>query len=287
MKILSYLRYLGFALIVITPVRAAQIYVDHCRGINVDVNIEVFNGNDSAMLIPYQTAKMNTNAQNRLDCAANQGSCKLRMWPSTSPKEHAKVYTLSHDSNFYFCNILGNNSLPEIMELRNSCSNAWLCRGEYAPRPIPSSIPSGVPLNQIVSIKSQNYPGMCLKHENFKMYLRACDYNSNDFKFEVVPGLLDGDTKISFESVSHRGYYLRHSNFKIRMDSLATSTDKTQLKADASFWAVDSYADESKFAFRVPFFDNLYIRHKNFEFIIDNVQSELDTLDTSFEFIVH
>ncbi|WP_018693339.1 AbfB domain-containing protein [Algicola sagamiensis] len=266
---------------------AAQIYADHCRGINVDVNIEIFNGNDSAMWIPYGKAKMGVNAQNRLDCARNQGSCKLRMWPVTSPKQHAKVYTLSHDSRFYFCNILGNNSLPEILPLRGSCSNAWLCRGEYPPRPIPDHISSDVPLNQIISLRSQNYPNMCLKHENFQMYLRPCDFNNNDFKFEVVPGLLDSDNKISFESVSHRGYYLRHKSYKMRMDKLSSSTDKLQLKSDASFWAVQSYADLNRFAFRIPFTDNLYLRHKNYAFIIDNVQTELDTKDTSFEFVVH
>ena len=265
---------------------SGQVYVDHCNGINVAVNIEVFNGNDRAMWIPYQKAKMSTGDQNRLECAPRSNSCKLRMWPVTSPKEHAKEYTFSHGQHFYFCNILGNNSLPEVLKLRDSCSNAWLCRGEYAPRPIPSHIRDDVPVGQIVSIRSQNYPNMCLKHENFSMYLRPCDAVSDDFKFEIHAGLLDSHNKISFESVSHRGYYLRHKNGKMRMDSLATSSDALQLKADASFWAVDSYADTSRIALRIPFTQNLYMRHKNYQFIIDNVQSELDTLDTSFDLVV-
>ncbi|ASP40206.1 hypothetical protein CHH28_16660 [Bacterioplanes sanyensis] len=266
---------------------AGQVYVDHCNGIDVAVNIEVFNGNDRAMWIPYQKAKMSTGDQNRLECAPRSNSCKLRMWPVTSPKEHAKVYSFGHGQHFYFCNMVGNNSLPEILKLRGSCSNAWLCRGEYPPRPIPSTVRDDVPMSQIVSIRSQNYPNMCLKHENYAMHLRPCDANSNDFKFEVKAGLLDSHNKISFESVSHRGFYLRHQNNKLRMDSLANSGDALQLKADASFWAVDSYADSKRFAFRAPFTQNLYIRHKNYQFILDNIQSELDTLDASFDLIVH
>ncbi len=83
--------------------------------------------------------------------------------------------------------------------------------------------------------------------------------------FRMTFGLADG-TCISLESVEKPGYFLRHSNFALRLDRYQNTI---LFKKDATFKPLTGLADKMCLSFMSTNFPNYYIRHRNFSLYLD------------------
>jgi hypothetical protein len=84
-----------------------------------------------------------------------------------------------------------------------------------------------------VSIESVNYPGYYLRHSGFDFSLAPDDGTSAfaaDATFRQVAGLADAGLA-SFQSYNHPDRYIRHYNYLLRLDPVATATER----GDATF----------------------------------------------------
>ncbi|WP_350340471.1 AbfB domain-containing protein [Paenibacillus hexagrammi] len=71
------------------------------------------------------------------------------------------------------------------------------------------------------------------KHYNYQLVLNkddGTDQFKQDATFYRVQGLADS-SKVSYHSYNFPTYYIRHFNYKLRIDPIATTTDKQ----DATF----------------------------------------------------
>ncbi|GAA1036013.1 hypothetical protein GCM10009557_45580 [Virgisporangium ochraceum] len=84
-----------------------------------------------------------------------------------------------------------------------------------------------------VSFESVNFPGYYLRHYNYDLSLARNEGTAAfaaDATFRRVAGLADGSA-VSFQSYNFPDRYLRHFNYLLRIDPVATATDR----ADATF----------------------------------------------------
>lgn len=90
------------------------------------------------------------------------------------------------------------------------------------------------------------------------------DQDRADCRFRIVPGLSDPQS-ISFESVNYPGYYLRHQDFRIKLQQ---RTSDLLFALDSTFRRVPGLADTSAFSFESVNYPGYFIRHRGFEMLI-------------------
>ena len=123
-----------------------------------------------------------------------------------------------------------------------------------------------------------------IRHAGFVGRIGRVDteQDSKDAKFRSVRGL--AGTCMSFESTNLRGYYLRHSHWRL---VLAKRTGDRQFNEDATFCMEyglnQGGRDHSTVSFKSFNFSDRYIRHRNFELWLDPVEnSDRFRLDATF-----
>ncbi|KAJ3423537.1 alpha-l-arabinofuranosidase b [Anaeramoeba flamelloides] len=88
---------------------------------------------------------------------------------------------------------------------------------------------------------------------------------------------------VSFESKNFPGYYLIHSNFRMRIEKLSNEKEPEFFKKDCSFKIVSGLADESFKSFESINYPGYYIRHKNFHLYLEQNTEELFKKDCTFK----
>src|SRR5947209_20361692 len=97
------------------------------------------------------------------------------------------------------------------------------------------------------SFKSKNFPTRYIHHRDSPMFVEAGDVElfKSETMFVVRSGLSD-QSLVSLESVKHPGWFLRHYNYRIRLDSYDGGN---QFRRDATFRPRDGLADPSGISF--------------------------------------
>lgn len=139
---------------------------------------------------------------------------------------------------------------------------------------------------QRISVETYNRPNEFIRHRNSLGFITPVRtlLDANDATFYRWQGLNGRSDCVSFESVNHRGRYLRHSGFRIRLDPFVNSQ---LFKNDATFCPRPSLIRDSRFvSFESSNFPNRYIRHRNGELHIDlRSIGSLYERDASFRFV--
>jgi non-reducing end alpha-L-arabinofuranosidase len=133
-----------------------------------------------------------------------------------------------------------------------------------------------------VRLKAYNFPDHFVRHLNRVGRIDPYPFDPfRDQMWQMVPGLAD-PAGVSFQSVSHPGNYLRHSNFAMRLDP----NDNTALfRADATFYRTPGLADAGWSSFRSFNFPTRHLRHTGFLLRIDPISaasSPTDRQDATF-----
>jgi hypothetical protein len=133
-----------------------------------------------------------------------------------------------------------------------------------------------------VRLKSSNFPDHFVRHANNIGRIDPYPFDPyQDQMWRMVPGLADS-TGVSFESVNRPGFYLRHSNFVIRLDQ---NNNGSAFRADATFQRTAGLADSSWTSFRSFNFPERFLRHSGFALRIDPLSagsSATDRQDATF-----
>ncbi|HEU4325582.1 MAG TPA: family 43 glycosylhydrolase [Roseiflexaceae bacterium] len=135
-----------------------------------------------------------------------------------------------------------------------------------------SSVATSVslPVNTTRSFQSFNFPDRSIRHRSGLAYIDQVSAASpaatrQEATFRIVQGLASASC-YSFESTSQPGFFLRHYDYRLRLDQNANTS---QFRADATFCARPGGADRSGVAFESYNFPNYYIRHKNYELRVE------------------
>ncbi|HET9642061.1 MAG TPA: endo-1,4-beta-xylanase [Burkholderiaceae bacterium] len=151
--------------------------------------------------------------------------------------------------------------------------------GSSSPSSMPSPTPAPVTVSAIHRMQSYNFPGMYLRHQNFRARIDANVSLVEDMQFRVAAGLAGSDT-ISFESVNFPGWYLRQRNGEVWLDpkdgSASFNADATWYRraglANGGWSSYESYNDPGQF-----------MRHYNFQMIVGPVSNALQQADATFQ----
>jgi uncharacterized protein YkwD len=135
------------------------------------------------------------------------------------------------------------------------------------------------------AMQSLNYQDMYVRHAFFLGELTrvSTDLDRADATFDIVPGLAD-PTWISFRSTNYPDRYLRHQNFRIKLDVF----DGSQvMRGDATFQMRPGLADggwTSFSAYNAPFRDR-FIRHKCWSLYLEPIADDLGRRDATFRVV--
>jgi hypothetical protein len=132
-------------------------------------------------------------------------------------------------------------------------------------------------------IQSYNYEDMYINHNNFDVLISYDINMEEDAEFKLVQGLADnGDEYISFQSVNCPGYYLRHYNYDFILDN---DDGSDNFKEDATFKKVSGLANSSYTSFQSYNYPSRYIRHYSYYLQLDEISTDLEKSDATFNII--
>jgi len=144
-------------------------------------------------------------------------------------------------------------------------------------------------LGQFYSFQSFNFPDHYIAHANFlgELIVPSSDLQRKDSTFKMIEGLAShpngGAQAVSFESFNYPGYYLRHFQFRIH---LQTSDGTEGFKDDATFWLEAGNAKPSDVvysSFRSFNFPSRFIRHRNFDLWVEGGDDDPFKSDSTFK----
>ncbi len=148
------------------------------------------------------------------------------------------------------------------------------------PLPAPPQLGDGV-------IESYNQPGYYINNQGIgaqaEIVLNADLLNSG--QWNIVAGLADPTFGISFESVEHPGYYLRHYAYVLYLNQ---NDGSSIFKSDATFYVKDGWADSSLNSFQSSNYPDRYIRHSGVGLRIDPIDAAStasDKADATFNVV--
>lgn len=118
------------------------------------------------------------------------------------------------------------------------------------------------------SIRAFNCPNHFIRHRDFLGEITeiGSDLDRSDATFRIVWGLADPNNAFSLESVNYPGHYLRHSNFRLRLDRYA---DEPMFKADATFRLQPGLANPIWSSFESYNYPGYYVRHRNYHLYLE------------------
>jgi hypothetical protein len=138
----------------------------------------------------------------------------------------------------------------------------------------------------VASFRSVNSHDRFIRHRNFLAEITpiSSDLDGRDASFIIVPGLADRN-HISFMSSNFNNFYLRHYNFRLRIDQRPRSSTR-QFDLDATFIWRPAEINRTASLFESFNFNNRYIRHRNFELWLDQRDgTSLFMRDSSFHIV--
>jgi hypothetical protein len=148
-----------------------------------------------------------------------------------------------------------------------------------------------IDVNNRVQVRSLNFPGRYLRHQNSLGELTELqtDLDRQDATFRVVPGLAQPPETtphqeppprgVSLESVNFPGHYLRHQDFRLKLHPFS---DDPLFKEDATFDMVDGLADSTGVSFRSHNFPDRYLRHRDSHAWVEGGSDALFKQDATF-----
>jgi hypothetical protein len=127
-------------------------------------------------------------------------------------------------------------------------------------------------------LQSHNFQDRYVRQINFDVRIDPDVIPVEDSQFRLRPGLAGTDT-VSFESVNHPGYFLRHANYDFQ---LALYDGSSQFAADATFRKVAGLADSTWSSFQSYNFPDRYIRHYAYYLKLDPITTATGRGDATF-----
>lgn len=136
--------------------------------------------------------------------------------------------------------------------------------------------------SQLHSIKSYNYAGRYVRHQNFigKLTQIHSKLDKQDATFKIVPGLAGRCS--SLESVNYPGNYLRHQNWQVKLQSNDGSSLFTE---DATFCLKKGLASSNHYSFESFNYPGNFIRHKNWHLYVESGNDDLFRKDATFHLV--
>jgi hypothetical protein len=143
---------------------------------------------------------------------------------------------------------------------------------------------------ETIALCSLNFPDRVVRHKNFLGELDPFESISDrsDATFQpFIPGLafengFQGAVPVSWESVKLQNFFLRHQDFKLKLQAYDSSE---QFKLDATFFIVPALGDNSgRFnSFQACNFSTRYLRHRDFHLFIEEITNDGDRQDATFQ----
>ncbi|GGM59398.1 hypothetical protein GCM10011608_50650 [Micromonospora sonchi] len=136
--------------------------------------------------------------------------------------------------------------------------------------------PSTTTVNRIQAYTHQD---RYVRHANYDVRIDANVNPAQDAQFRVVPGLANNSGYVSFESVNHPGYYLRHYGFDF---VLAANDGSSIFAADATFRQVAGLGNAAWSSFQSYNYPDRYLRHYDYLLRLDPIGDTQARNDATF-----
>ena len=131
-------------------------------------------------------------------------------------------------------------------------------------------------------LQSHNFRNNYIRHRDFlgELTTLRTDQDKQDSLFTIVASSR-GQNQVVLRSVNNPKRYLRHQDFRIKLQEPAGPNDHVFWN-DATFFEEPGLADSSGVSFRSSNFPNRYIRHRDFHLFVEPVDSPQSQSDATF-----
>jgi Alpha-L-arabinofuranosidase B (ABFB) domain len=149
--------------------------------------------------------------------------------------------------------------------------------------------------NGTVSFRSVNIGNRFIRHQLFLAELHeiasADDLARHDASFVFHPSLAGFEDGFgSYEAVNFQNFFLRHQDFRLKLQERPKDGDPAQRQFDleASFAIIDGQVQASPLfggeihSLRAVNFD-MCLRHRDFHLLLTEINTDLDRSDATFE----
>ena len=139
----------------------------------------------------------------------------------------------------------------------------------------------------VFQFESFNKPGFFIRHRDFLGELaRDVVGQESDYAFRLVDRGRDDERRplVSLGAVAPRRYYLRHSQFRLRLDKSSGAADP-DFRDDSTFILESGLAvpnERNAVSFQSVNYPGRYIRHRDFHLFVDPLDSPNLALDATF-----
>ena len=136
------------------------------------------------------------------------------------------------------------------------------------------------------NFQANNFPGFFIRHRNFLGELTKLNEGPiNDFAFFLELRDPNRNDLVAFSSTNFLGSYLRHSNFRIRLDAKPDTNNNAELLLfleDSTFVQVPGLANREGLSFRSVNFPDRFLRHRDFHLFVESDNSPSFAQDATF-----
>lgn len=131
------------------------------------------------------------------------------------------------------------------------------------------------------TLQSYNHPDRNFRHAaDFSVRIDPNVNPAEDAQWKIVPGLMDGNGYVSFESVNKPGYYITDNNFLAKLEQ-NDGTDR--FKAAATFKRIPGLAESTAVSYQTYTDPDRYIRHFGFVLRLDPISTPVEKTDATFQ----
>ena len=202
------------------------------------------------------------------DGASNNGAGAVLWSNDGGLNQHWQVKSLSENDDLYaITNAQTGQSLSSAPQARKGQAIThtqqqqwWLLRADT------------------VQIEPVNYPDYVLSYRANGVWLESTPDPVESSEFRMVAGLADG-SGVSFASVQHPGYYLRHRNFVLYLEYDNGSDTFTE---DATFYRRKGLASDANVSYESYNYPGYYIRHQYYQLKLSPKGDISDSADATF-----
>jgi hypothetical protein len=131
-------------------------------------------------------------------------------------------------------------------------------------------------------LQSHNFRNSYIRHRDFlgELTTLRTDLDKQDSLFTIVASSR-GQKQVVLRSVNNPKLYLRHQDFRIKLQEPAGPNDQAFWN-DATFFQEPGLADSTGVSFRSSNFPDRYIRHRDFHLFVEPVDSPQSQADATF-----
>jgi hypothetical protein len=188
---------------------------------------------------------------------------------STNPTRHIRVVAMGPALKIY---------VDDMVTPRISLTDATFVSGAVGVRTFDAQATFDNLTVRAPTRLESSIQGSFVRHQDSRGKISNYLLPAEDAEWRIVPGLANASA-ISLESVNYPGYYLRHRNGQIWMDS----NDGTALfKADATWWKRAGLADSTRISFEASNFPGSFMRHRDGLLYSEPISTALDRSDATF-----